>query len=720
MNKLKFLSVLLPINIDRPFTYSSEEKLDIGTIVKVSFGKRELYGVVWEADKIEKKPDNIKIKSIIEVVGEGKDYILPKDMVYFIKWISDYYLMPLGLVLKASLKQQFFQKKSRASYVLKINPKHQAKITEKQKIVLEEFKQNKIIDKRSLITKTGISNSIISRMIKNEILIEEEAHENITKINLDTKIELNSDQLKASRALVKSTKNNEVVLLDGITGSGKTEVYLSAVNEILHQGDQVLILLPEITLTHDFVHNLKKRYKYQIAEWNSSLTENQRRNIWFGVLNKEIKLIIGARSSLFLPFKKLGLIIVDEEHDQSYKQEDGIIYNARDMAILKSKQLNIACILSTATPSVESYDNVLQNKFQRTSLKNRFHGTQLPSIKFIDMRKADKIKESFLPVEIVEDIKANYERGEQSLLFLNRRGYSPLSICSKCGVRVDCPNCDTWLVLHKNNSQYICHKCGHTEDTNKECKSCHSQNTIVPSGRGIERVDEEIARIFPEIKRMIFSSDYLNNPTDILSALEKIKNNEIGLIIGTQLVSKGYNFPNLTYVGVLDGDFGLELSDIRSAERTYQILNQVAGRAGRMKGDSVVKILTHMPEHPIIQSITNNQKEDFYNTELAIRKSAGMPPFSRLASIIISSSDKVLLLDYVRRLDKLKNTPKNIDVFGPIEAPLSKLRKKYRMRFLIRSPKNSHIQFYIERWLKTLKINPKIRVVVDVDPYNFL
>jgi len=720
MNKLKFLSVLLPINIDRPFTYSSEEKLDIGTIVKVSFGKRELYGVVWEADKIEKKPDNIKIKSIIEVVGEGKDYILPKDMVYFIKWISDYYLMPLGLVLKASLKQQFFQKKSRASYVLKINPKHQAKITEKQKIVLEAFKQNKIIDKRSLITKTGISNSIISRMIKNEILIEEEAHENITKINLDTKIELNSDQLKASRALVKSTKNNEVVLLDGITGSGKTEVYLSAVNEILHQGDQVLILLPEITLTHDFVHNLKKRYKYQIAEWNSSLTENQRRNIWFGVLNKEIKLIIGARSSLFLPFKKLGLIIVDEEHDQSYKQEDGIIYNARDMAILKSKQLNIACILSTATPSVESYDNVLQNKFQRTSLKNRFHGTQLPSIKFIDMRKADKIKESFLPVEIVEDIKANYERGEQSLLFLNRRGYSPLSICSKCGVRVDCPNCDTWLVLHKNNSQYICHKCGHTEDTNKECKSCHSQNTIVPSGRGIERVDEEIARIFPEIKRMIFSSDYLNNPTDILSALEKIKNNEIGLIIGTQLVSKGYNFPNLTYVGVLDGDFGLELSDIRSAERTYQILNQVAGRAGRMKEDSVVKILTHMPEHPIIQSITNNQKEDFYNTELAIRKSAGMPPFSRLASIIISSSDKVLLLDYVRRLDKLKNTPKNIDVFGPIEAPLSKLRKKYRMRFLIRSPKNSHIQFYIERWLKTLKINPKIRVVVDVDPYNFL
>ncbi|NDD48471.1 MAG: primosomal protein N' [Alphaproteobacteria bacterium] len=720
MNKLKFLSVLLPINIDRPFTYSSEEKLDIGTIVKVSFGKRELYGVVWEADKIEKKPDNIKIKSIIEVAGEGKEYILPIDMLHFIKWISDYYLMPLGLVLKASLKQQFFQKKSRASYVLKINPIHQSKITEKQKIVLEEFDQDKIIDKRSLITKTGISNSIISRMIKNEILIEEEAHENITKINLDTKIELNSDQLKASRVLIKSIKNNEVVLLDGITGSGKTEVYLSAVKEILLQGDQVLILLPEITLTHDFVHNLKKRYKNQIAEWNSSLTENQRRNIWFGVLKKEIKLIIGARSSLFLPFKKLGLIIVDEEHDQSYKQEDGIIYNARDMAILKSKQLNIACILSTATPSIESYDNVLQHKFKRTSLKNRFHGTQLPSIKFIDMRKAHKINESFLPVELVEDIKANYDRGEQSLLFLNRRGYSPLSICSKCGVRVDCPNCDTWLVLHKNNSQYICHKCGHTEDTSKECKSCHSKDTIVPSGRGIERVDEEIARVFPEMKRMIFSSDYLNNPTDILSALEKIKNNEIDLIIGTQLVSKGYNFPNLTYVGVLDGDFGLELSDIRSAERTYQILNQVAGRAGRMKEDSVVKILTHMPDHPIIESIIKNQKEDFYNTELAIRKSAGMPPFSRLASIIVSSSDKALLLDYVRRLDELKNTPKNIDVFGPIEAPLSKLRKKYRMRFLIRSPKNSHIQFYIERWLNTLKINPKIRVVVDVDPYNFL
>ncbi|MAV98837.1 MAG: primosomal protein N' [Rhodobiaceae bacterium] len=720
MNKLKFLSVLLPVNIDRPFTYSSEDNLEIGTIVKVSFGKRELYGVVWGADREEKRPDNIKIKPIIEVAGEGVSYILPTNTLNFIKWISDYYLMPLGLVLKASLKQQFFQKKSRESYVLRINPKHQPKITEKQKIVLEEFKQNNLIDKRALIAKTGISNSIISRMIKNEILIEEEAHENITKINLDTKIELNPEQQKASTVLINSIKNKEVVLLDGITGSGKTEVYLSAVDEILYQGDQVLILLPEITLTHDFVHSLKKRYKNQIAEWNSSLTENQRRSIWFGVLNKEIKLIIGARSSLFLPFKKLGLLIVDEEHDQSYKQEEGIIYNARDMAILKSKQLNIACILSTATPSVETYDNVRQNKFKRTSLENRFHGTQLPTIKFIDMRKANKVKESFLPTELVEDIKANYVRGEQSLLFLNRRGYSPLSICGKCGVRVDCPNCDTWLVLHKNNSQYICHKCGHTEGIIKECKSCHSQDTIIPSGRGIERVDEEIARIFPEIKRMIFSSDYLNNPTDILNALEKIKNNEIDLIIGTQLVSKGYNFPYLTYVGVLDGDFGLELSDIRSAERTYQILNQVAGRAGRMKQESMVKILTHMPDHPLIQSITNNQKEDFYNTELAIRKIAGMPPFSRLVSIILSSSEKALLLDYVRRLDELKNTPKNIDVFGPIEAPISKLRKKYRMRFLIRSPKNSHIQFYVDRWLKKLKINPKIRVVVDVDPYNFL
>lgn len=720
MNKPKFLSVLLPINIDRPFTYTSDDNLGVGTIVKVSFGKRELYGVVWGANKNEKKPDNIKIKPIIEVAGKGEAYILPTNMLNFIKWISDYYLMPLGLVLKASLKQQFFKKNSRESYVLRINPIYQSKITEKQKVVLEEFKQNNTIDKRSLIAKTAISNSIITRMIKNEILIKEETHENITKINLDTKIELNSEQLKASRVLINSIKKKEVVLLDGITGSGKTEVYLSAVDEILYQGDQVLILLPEITLTHDFVHSLKKRYKNQIAEWNSSLTETQRRSIWFGVLNKEIKLIIGARSSLFLPFKKLGLLIVDEEHDQSYKQEEGIIYNARDIAILKSKQLNIACILSTATPSVESYYNVRQNKFKRTSLENRFHGTQLPTIKSIDMRKANKVKESFLPVELVEDIKANHVRGEQSLLFLNRRGYSPLSICGKCGIRVDCPNCDTWLVLHKNNSQYICHRCGHTEEIIKVCKSCHSQDTIIPSGRGIERVDEEIARILPEVKRMIFSSDYLNKPTDILNALEKIKNNEIDLIIGTQLVSKGYNFPYLTYVGVLDGDFGLELSDIRSAERTYQILNQVAGRAGRMKQESIVKIITHMPDHPLIQSITNNQKEDFYNTELAIRKIAGMPPFSRLVSIIISSSDKALLLDYVRRLDELKNIPKNIDVFGPIEAPISKLRKKHRMRFLIRSPKNSHIQFYVDRWLKTLKINPKIRVVVDVDPYNFL
>ena len=479
-------------------------------------------------------------------------------------------------------------------------------------------------------------------------------------------------------------------------------------------------MLPEITLTQEFLKIFRSRFKNQVGEWHSGLTEARRRQLWFDILNKKIRLVVGARSSLFLPFIDLGLIVVDEEHDPSYKQEEGMIYNARDMAILRAKQLKIACILSSATPSVETFENIVSKKYSRAALNKRFYGTKLPTISCIDMRKAEKETDSFLPVELIEDLKKTKERNEQSLIFLNRRGYSPLSICGNCGVRVDCPDCDAWLVLHKKTLKYKCHYCGHTQKSDIKCKNCHSSDKIIQTGLGIEKIDEELNRLLPDMSRIIFSSDYLPSPSSVSAALKQIKENKINLIIGTQLISKGHNFPSLTYVGILDADFGLEVTDIRASERTYQILNQVSGRAGRVKQESKVKIMTYMPDHPLLQSLKNNQKQEFYNAELTIRNSSRMPPFARLVAIIVSSKNRKLLNECSQKLALINNFPKDVELLGPIEAPISRMRQYYRQRFLIRGPKNCNIQLYIKRWLDSLKLPPQIRITIDVDPQNFL
>ena len=336
------------------------------------------------------------------------------------------------------------------------------------------------------------------------------------------------------------------------------------------------------------------------------------------------------------------------------------------------------------------------------------------------MRKAEKETDSFLPVELIEDLKKTKERNEQSLIFLNRRGYSPLSICGNCGVRVDCPDCDAWLVLHKKTLKYKCHYCGHTQKSEIKCKNCHSSDKIMQTGLGIEKIDEELHRLLPDMSRIIFSSDYLPSSGSISAALRQIKENKIDLIIGTQLISKGHNFPSLTYVGILDADFGLEVTDIRASERTYQILNQVSGRAGRVKQESKVKIMTYMPDHPLLQSLKNNQKQEFYNAELTIRNSTRMPPFARLVAIIVSSKNRKLLNECSQKLALINNFPKDVELLGPIEAPISRMRQYYRQRFLIRGPKNCNIQLYIKRWLDSLKLPPQIRITIDVDPQNFL
>ena len=721
MKNSHLLSVLLPININYPFTYSYSEILDIGTVVKVTFRGRELYGVVWSHVTHDMNLDQEKIKPIISKKIVGDCISLPKSLINFLNWVSAYYMMPLGLALKASFKKQFFEKEIKKKIYYTLNSSAPKRITKKQEKVIELFHTREALDWDKIVALSGLSRDIIRRMIKNNVLIEAESYEELEKqIYLDTKINFTHQQKLAMSDLHASLKEQKVTLIDGITGSGKTELYLEAATKILNQGKQVLIMLPEITLTQEFLKIFRGRFKNQIGEWHSGLSEGNRKQVWFDILNKKIKLIVGARSSLFLPFADLGLIVVDEEHDQSYKQDEGIIYNARDMAILRAKQLNVACILSSATPSVETFENIVSKKFNRALLNERFHGTRLPNISCIDMRNAEKETNSFLPIELIHDIKKTKEKNEQSLLFLNRRGYSPLSICGNCGVRVDCPNCDAWLILHKNISKYKCHHCGYTEKSERECKNCQSSDKIIQTGLGIEKIDEEVNRLFPEMSRIVFSSDYLQSSSAISSALKQIKENKVDIIIGTQLISKGHNFPNLTYVGILDADFGLDVTDIRASERTFQILNQVSGRAGRVKQDSNVKIMTHMPDHPLLKSLIKNHREEFYETELTIRNSTHMPPFVRLVAIIISSKNSGILQEYSQKLADINNFPKNIELFGPVEAPISRLRKYHRLRFLIRGSKNSNVQFYIKRWLGILKLPPQIRITIDVDPQNFL
>ena len=722
MNNTNNLSILLPTNVGKTFLYSYTKKLKIGTIVKVSFSNRESMGVVWNPSDTNIILQKHQIKSILSDISSEEQIYLPLDLIEFINWVSEYYMMPLGLVLKAALKAKFIEKKMNYNFTYKSNRSLVKKITPQQSKVLNVLKIKEPLDRKSLTKLSNVSPAIISRMIKNEILLPENPkEENLKLINLSKKVTFNKEQNEAVKKISNEIYNSQkVILIDGVTGSGKTEVYLDAVSKVIQMGKQALIMLPEITLTHEFLTEFQSRFGDQIAAWHSNLTGKDRRNIWRGVLFGRIKLVIGARSSLYLPFNKLGLIVVDEEHDQSYKQEEGIIYNARDMAVLRAQKSGANCILASATPSVESYENVLKKRYEKVVLGKRYSGTKMPIINSIDMRYAEKEGNSFLPSELVRDIEETLNRNEQVLLFLNRRGYSPLSICGNCGIRIDCPNCDTWLVFHKNNSKYICHYCGYSETHYSSCKNCGSENTIIPSGRGIEKVDEEIGKIFPNANRVVFSSDYLKNSSQMDNMLKDIKANKINIIIGTQLVSKGHNFPFLTYVGILDADFGLEMTDVRAAERTYQILNQVSGRAGRIKQNSKVKILTHMPDHPLIESILKNKKEDFYRTEIEMRSNSRMPPFFRLISIIISSKNRQLLNQYAEKLYLARNFPQNIDLYGPIEAPISRLNRRHRMRFLIRGPRNSNIQFYTKRWLDSNKMSAQIKIIIDVDPQNFI
>jgi primosomal protein N' (replication factor Y) len=525
-----------------------------------------------------------------------------------------------------------------------------------------------------------------------------------------------ADSLKS---LVRANKYG-AALLDGVTGAGKTEVYFEAVAQALRQHKQVLILLPEIALSNAFLSRFKSRFGCAPALWHSSLSPAKRKVTWRGVAEGQSRVVVGARSALFLPYQDLGLIIVDEEHDPAYKQEDGVIYNARDMAVVRANLGKFPIVMVSATPSLETMQNAWAGRYEHLTLPARHGGATLPDIHLIDL-KTDKPedRQHFIAPTLEQAIQTTFEKGEQTLLFLNRRGYAPLTLCRNCGHRFQCPRCTAWLIEHRRTGKLHCHHCDHYVRMPDVCPECHEPDTLAACGPGVERVLEEVKQKFPEAKVLVLSSDTATTHDELRQMLDNIQEGYVDIIIGTQIIAKGHHFPKLTTVGVVDADLGLTGGDLRATERVYQLLHQVAGRAGREKEQGQVFLQTFTPEFRVMQALSSGQRDDFLEVELAEREAANMPPFTRLAGIIVSGRDETQVEEVSRLLGKAAPQADTIQTLGPAEAPMYRLRGKYRRRLLMRAEKTIDIQKYIRHWLSSVRIPSGVKVQIDIDPQSF-
>ena len=655
---MKKVSILLPTNTNQTYDYLVPEKtkLELGSFVSVPFRNKEMKGIVWfdSGNKVAKE----KLKTVSKVYKEIK---VERNYISFLDFFYKYNLTPISKILRLVL------------------PKDN---------ILENF-ENNYNDKKKV------------------------------DLSSETKINLTKLQKNLAERLSKSVKKNkfERFLIDGVTGSGKTEIYFEAINEALRIGNQSLILLPEIALVDSLFKRVKDRFGFKPAIWHSDTKISEKRKIWNDVATGKLKLVIGARSALFLPFKNLNLIVIDEEHDSTYKQEEHVIYNARDMAIARASFENSIIVLASATPSMESIFNVRLNKYNQLSLPKRIGSAGLPAINVIDMREEYIEKDSWISPTLKSAIVENLNNNEQTLLFLNRRGYAPLTICKSCGHKIECKKCDSYLVHHKIRNIFICHQCGFSAEYQKECSECHSKSSFIQYGPGIERLNEELKKLFPKKIISAISSDNSKNIADVMYSLEK---GEIDIIIGTQIISKGYHLPNLTLVGIIDADLGLASSDLRASENTFQLLQQVAGRSGREEKPGRAFIQTYYPDHPVILSLVNSDKEKFINIELSARERSELPPYGRLASITLSDINEEKLVKFCKELSSVIPISKKVKILGPAPAPITKIRNRYRYKFLIKANKNVNIQEYIRQWFFDKKKPNSIRILIDIDPYNFL
>ena len=726
------VKVLIPNVINRGYDYRLTVPADIGDFVKCSVMNRQYIGVI--TGKGDSNLELSKIKPIIEICNLGKMSQADIDWIYK---MADWTLMAPGAVLRLILNVPDAFMPPKVEQLYSFNFDTDAKMTEARQSVADAFQSNdnEAMSVNDIINITHVGNSVIKTMIKNGILIpvqwrEKTVEDFVYKYRDMGNVVLNDEQQAAADAIAKAIDKNEfsVYLLDGITGSGKTQVYFDAALKAYEKGKSVLLMMPEIALTAQFMDRFKQRFGEAPVVWHSNLTAARRREIWRGVARGRIKIVVGTRSALFLPWQNLGLIVVDEEHDTSYKQEDMGNYHARDMAVLRAKIAGFPIILASATPSIETLHNVAIGKYNRLRLNSRFGGAQLPTIETIDMRSSRpepyKIgetaeeKSGCLSPQLCEEIKNTLENKKQVMLFINRRGFAPIVQCKKCGWVGECDDCSVALNYHKHLNKMVCHMCGKTTPLPTKCPKCGMEVSM--RGAGVERIQEEISARFPDAKTALVSSDTIMSRESLERLVHKMESGEIDIVIGTQILAKGHHFPNLTLVGVVDADMGLFGTDFRAAEHTFQQLFQVAGRAGRGTFPGRVLLQTYQTEHPVIRAICAGNRDDFIAGDMESRRAAKMPPFGQLVAVIVEGANEKVLKKYCEELEKSAPQLNGGKIMGPIPAQIYQIRNWYRMRFLVSGDARANLQPIVRAWLDKIKQPANIRIKIDVNPQNFM
>lgn len=718
------VSVLTTEPLGRPLDYRAPDGgCFAGAFVEVPLGPRRVLGVVWGGG--EGGYDLAKVRPVTRVLDAAP---MAEAMRAFLMRAADYTLTPLPAMLRLATRAPGLADPPGPRRVYRRGWAEPDRMTEPRARVMDVLDDygGAAFTLSELAGLAGVSTSVVKGLVKQGAVAEEEAQRDLPYPRLDPDRPgkaLAEDQAQAAATLRAAVRGGRygTTLLKGVTGSGKTEVYLEAVAECLRTGRQALVLLPEIALTAEFLTRVEERFGAMPGEWHSGVTQTERRRLWRMAGEVGVGLVVGARSALFLPFRDLGLIVVDEEHDTSYKQEDGVLYNARDMAVLRASLTDAQVVLASATPCLETWANAEAGKYARLDLTSRFGTADLPEMRAIDMRAERMEASRWIGPTLVQVVRDRLNRGEQSLLFLNRRGYAPVTICRACGHQIGCDHCDARMVEHRFQKRLVCHQCGESKPMPAACPSCHAEGRLAPVGPGVERLAEEVAERFPEARVAVLSSDLFGTARALKEKIAEIAAGGADIIIGTQLVAKGHNFPLLTLVGVIDADLGLQGSDLRAAERTFQLMRQVSGRAGRGERPGVALLQTCQPEHAVIRAILSGDEEAFWRAEAAERQAAGMPPFGRLAGIILSSPDVQTVFDFGQALARADAPLRRIgaQVFGPAPAPVARVRGRHRVRLLVKAAKGAALQPALAAWVAQFKPPANLRLAIDIDPQSF-
>jgi primosomal protein N' (replication factor Y) (superfamily II helicase) len=733
------VDVLAPVAVDTAYSYRAPLglKLEPGAFVRMPLGARVTTGVVWGA----RAAGGDNLKSIADVLDWPP---LRAPLRDFIDWTARWTLAPRGMLLRMAIRAGEIAAPPAPKFGLVATGKQPNRMTEARTRVLTALSEtNAPTPKAALAARVACSTGVIDGLVADGALEAVALAPETGVATLDPDFcptQLNADQRVAADDLTRLVGKRafSTTLLEGVTGSGKTEVYFEAVAEALRQKRQALVLLPEIALTGQFLDRFAARFGARPAEWHSGLTERQRQRIWTAVASGEAPVIVGARSALFLPFADLGLIVVDEEHEGAYKQEEGVVYNARDMAVVRARFEKAPIVLASATPAIETRFNAASGRYRWLQLASRFGKATLPDIALVDLKREGPPRGRWLSPRAIAWVEEARASGEQAMLFLNRRGYAPLTLCRTCGHRFNCPNCAAWLVEHRFRAALVCHHCGHVESRPQLCPQCHEADTLTACGPGVERLAEEAEALFPDIRTLVLSSDTPGGIETLRAQLDAAAKGAYDLIIGTQLVAKGHNFPLLTFVCIVDADVGLANADPRAAERTFQLLRQATGRAGRGDKPGRALLQTWQPEHPVIAALMSGDAERFYREETEQRQLGGLPPFGRLAAIIISAEDRGAAEAHARALAQAAHRlpaaktwrvapvgglrqENEIILLGPAEAPIAVLRKRYRFRLAAKAPRSADLQGFLRAMLAAAP-EPRggVRVAIDVDPQSFL